>query len=109
MYIKALVKRSRGEVNESLEILRKLYNFNENNLQSMKEIGKSLSLLGKYKMAIDIYNEVLLRNDDCSIAKLLHCYPIIFTIQFVFSQKIMLGKILALYNANLEYLLVMVI
>jgi len=70
MYIKALVKRSRGEVNESLEILRKLYNFNENNLQSMKEIGKSLSLLGKYKMAIDIYNEVLLRNEKDWVNKL---------------------------------------
>ena len=50
-------------MNESLELLRKLYNYNESDIQSMKEIGKSLSLLGKYKMAIDIYNEVIQRNE----------------------------------------------
>jgi Bardet-Biedl syndrome 4 protein len=63
-YLKALIKRYNGEINDSLDLLRKCYNYNENNVIIMKEIGKSMSLLGKHTMAIDIYDEILSRSEN---------------------------------------------
>ncbi len=67
-YLKSHIKRSKGDINESLELLRKCYSFNENNSELLKDIGKSLLLLGKYRMAIDIYDEILSRKNDDSEA-----------------------------------------
>lgn len=64
IYIKSLIKRYNGEVNESLDLLRKCYSYNESDIMIMKEIGKSLMLVGKFQMAIDIYDEILLRAED---------------------------------------------
>ncbi len=64
MYLRALIKRYQGDVNDSLDLLRKCFNFNDNNILIMKEIGKSLSLLGKHQMAIEIYEEILIRIDN---------------------------------------------
>ncbi len=64
IYLKSQIKRSRGDLNESLELLRKCYSYNENNSELLKDIGKSLLLLGKYKMAIDIYDEILSRKNQ---------------------------------------------
>jgi Bardet-Biedl syndrome 4 protein len=63
-YLKALIKRYSGDINESLDLLRKCYSFNESNILIMKEIGKSLLLLGKFKMAIEIFDEILIRQED---------------------------------------------
>jgi len=67
-YLKSHIKRNRGDLNESLELLRKSYSFNENNSELLKDIGKSLVLLGKYRMAIDIYDEILSRKQEDSEA-----------------------------------------
>jgi Bardet-Biedl syndrome 4 protein len=64
IYLRALIKRYKGEVNESLNLLRKCYNLNDSSISVMKEIGKSLLLLGKFKMSIEIYDEILSRNED---------------------------------------------
>lgn len=64
MYLKSIIKRYRGELNESLDVLRKCYSYNENNLNIMKEIGKNLLLLGKFKMSIEIYDEILMRDEN---------------------------------------------
>jgi len=64
LFIRSLIKRFNGEINESLEIQRKCYNYNENDISIMKEIGKSLLLIGKFKMSIDIFDEILLKNED---------------------------------------------
>ena len=62
--MKSQIKRNRGDINESLELLRKCYSYNENNSELLKDIGKSLFLLGKYKMAMDIYDEILSRKNE---------------------------------------------
>ena len=64
MYLKALIKKFKGELNESLDILRKCFNYNNNNILIMKEIGKSLSLMGKFSMAIEIYEEIIMRVEN---------------------------------------------
>ena len=63
-FLKSLIKRYRGEINESLDLLRKCFSYNEHNPQIMKEIGKSLLLLGKFKMSIEIYDEILSKHED---------------------------------------------
>ncbi len=64
LFIKSLIKRYNGEISDSLDLLRKCYNFNEFNLEYLKEIGKNLELLGRFRMAIEIYDEILERNED---------------------------------------------
>ena len=64
LFIKALIKRYNGEISDSLDLLRKCYNFNEFNIEYLKEIGKNLELLGRFRMAIEIYDEILERNED---------------------------------------------
>lgn len=69
IYLKSLIKRHKGDLNESLELLRKCYSFNENNNYLLEDIGLNLSLLGKFKMAIDIFDEILSRKPED-----LNCY-----------------------------------
>ena len=64
IYLRSLIKRNKGDLNESLELLRKCYSFNENNNDLLEDIGLNLSLLGKFKMAIDIFDEILSRKPD---------------------------------------------
>ena len=64
IFIKGLIKRYNGEISDSLDLLRKCYNFNEFNIEYLKEIGKNLALLGRFRMAIEIYDEILVRNED---------------------------------------------
>jgi Bardet-Biedl syndrome 4 protein len=64
LYIRSQIKRLNGEVNESLDLLRKCYGYNENDILVMREIGKNLVLVGKFKMAIDIFDEILSRNEN---------------------------------------------
>jgi Bardet-Biedl syndrome 4 protein len=64
IYLRSLIKRNKGDLNESLELLRKCYSFNENNNDLLEDIGLNLSLLGKFKMANDIFDEILSRKTD---------------------------------------------
>ena len=78
LFVKALIKRSGGNINESLSLFRQGYKqLNDNtNIYILKEIGKNFILLGKYKMAIEIYDSVLEKNSedwDCLYHKGL-CY-----------------------------------
>ncbi len=59
LFIKGLIKRQDGELEKSTDLLKKCYNYNINDIALLKEIGKNLFLTGKYKLAIDIYDEAI--------------------------------------------------
>jgi len=59
VFTKGLIKRYNGEIEKAIELLKKSYAFNSNEIFTLKEIGKSLVLTGKYSLSIDIYDEVL--------------------------------------------------
>mmetsp|Transcript_15032 Transcript_15032/g.41072 ORF Transcript_15032/g.41072 Transcript_15032/m.41072 type:complete len:466 (-) Transcript_15032:165-1562(-) len=57
LYIKALVKRRRGEIEESLQLFQAATCINPRNISNLKQVGRSLYLLGRHKAAIDVYDE----------------------------------------------------
>lgn len=59
IYTKALIKRHHGEIEKAIEMLKKCLTYNPNEIFTLKEIGKSLVLTGKFALSIDIYDEVL--------------------------------------------------
>jgi Bardet-Biedl syndrome 4 protein len=59
LHIRALIKRHRGEINESSELLKKCFSFNSSNTDVMKEIGKNVVLNGNFRRGIEIYDEII--------------------------------------------------
>ncbi|OUM64491.1 hypothetical protein PIROE2DRAFT_8727 [Piromyces sp. E2] len=59
LYLKALILRQNGEIEESLEILRMVERLDPTNIVNIKQIGRSLFLLGKHRAAIEIYDDAL--------------------------------------------------
>eukprot|EP01029_Cantina_marsupialis_P027311 TRINITY_DN75_c0_g1_i3.p1 TRINITY_DN75_c0_g1~~TRINITY_DN75_c0_g1_i3.p1 ORF type:complete len:400 (+),score=56.32 TRINITY_DN75_c0_g1_i3:137-1336(+) len=59
MYVKALIKRQKGEIQESLQLFQAATCLNPSNVNNLKQVGRSLYLLGKHKSAIEIYDEAL--------------------------------------------------
>ncbi|ORX77475.1 Bardet-Biedl syndrome protein 4 [Anaeromyces robustus] len=59
LYIKALILRQNGDIEGSLEILRMVEKLDPTNIVNIKQIGRSLFLLGKHRSAIEIYDEAL--------------------------------------------------
>eukprot|EP01061_Rhynchopus_euleeides_P047827 TRINITY_DN9864_c0_g4_i1.p2 TRINITY_DN9864_c0_g4~~TRINITY_DN9864_c0_g4_i1.p2 ORF type:complete len:424 (+),score=149.22 TRINITY_DN9864_c0_g4_i1:287-1558(+) len=57
IYIKALIKRANGELQESLQLFQSATVLNPHNVQNLKQVGRSLYLLGKHRAAIGIYEE----------------------------------------------------
>ena len=57
IYVKALIKRQRGEINESLQLFQAATCLNPHNICNLKQVGRSLYLLGKHKAALDVYEE----------------------------------------------------
>uniref|UniRef100_A0A7S2QUY1 Uncharacterized protein n=1 Tax=Chlamydomonas chlamydogama TaxID=225041 RepID=A0A7S2QUY1_9CHLO len=57
LYTKALIKRQRGQVQESLQLFQQATSINPHNIANLKQVGRSLYLLGKHKAAIDVYEE----------------------------------------------------
>mmetsp|Transcript_31597 Transcript_31597/g.102986 ORF Transcript_31597/g.102986 Transcript_31597/m.102986 type:complete len:413 (+) Transcript_31597:163-1401(+) len=57
IYLKALIKRQRGEISESLQLFQAATAINPHNIANLKQVGRSLYLLGKHKAAIDVYEE----------------------------------------------------
>ena len=45
IYIKALIKRQRGEINESLQLFQAATCLNPHNIANLKQVGRSLYLL----------------------------------------------------------------
>jgi len=59
IYVKALIKRQQGEINESLQLFQAATCLNPHNIANLKQVGRSLYLLARHKAALDVYEEAL--------------------------------------------------
>jgi Bardet-Biedl syndrome 4 protein len=57
LYAKALIKRYRGELHESLALFQRVAMLHPQSPQNLKQVGRSLYLVGRHKTAADIYEE----------------------------------------------------
>lgn len=57
LYVKALIRRQQGRIQESLLLFQAATALNPHNIANLKQVGRSLFLLGKHKAAIDVYVE----------------------------------------------------
>ena len=57
IYTKALIKRQQGLISESLILFQQATVLNPHNVQNLKQVGRSLYLLGKHRQAIEVYSE----------------------------------------------------
>jgi len=120
IYVKALIKRQEGQVQESLQLFQAATCINPHNVYNLKQVGRSLYLLGKHRAAIEVYDEaqkvspddweiwhnkglchMYLRQYDQSI----ECFTKANSIQRHDVTFMQLGKVFALqedYNAAIE-------
>ncbi|XP_071785789.1 BBSome complex member BBS4-like [Asterias amurensis] len=57
LYIQALILRQEGRIQESLECFQTCSLINAQNSDNLKQVARSLFLLGRHKAAIDVYSE----------------------------------------------------
>ena len=57
LYIKAMIKRQQGKIQESLQLFQAATCLNPTNIANLKQVARSLYLLGKHKAAIEVYEE----------------------------------------------------
>ena len=57
LYVKALILREEGEIQESLDAFQQCVQINQNNTNNLKQVARSLFLLGRHKAALQVYNE----------------------------------------------------
>ena len=57
LYVKALIKRQHGQILESLHLFQSATSLNPHSAANLKQVGRSLYLLGKHRSAIDVYAE----------------------------------------------------
>jgi len=57
LYVKALIKRQNGQILESLHLFQAATSLNPHSASNLKQVGRSLYLLGKHRSAIDVYEE----------------------------------------------------
>jgi Bardet-Biedl syndrome 4 protein len=67
--VKALILRQSGRIQESLQLFQAAACLNPENKENLKQVGRSLYLLGKHTAAIEVYEEILTmgRVDDWEI------------------------------------------
>ncbi|XP_036147473.1 Bardet-Biedl syndrome 4 protein homolog isoform X1 [Monomorium pharaonis] len=56
-YLKGLILRKEGKIQDSLDCFQTAYNVNSTNVDNVKQIAKSLLIMGSHKHAVDIYME----------------------------------------------------
>jgi Bardet-Biedl syndrome 4 protein len=57
LFVKALILRHKGRIEESLTTFQAALCLNPTNVNNLKQVGRSLYLLGKHKMALDVFDE----------------------------------------------------
>ncbi|KFP72470.1 Bardet-Biedl syndrome 4 protein, partial [Acanthisitta chloris] len=57
VYVQALIFRLEGKIQESLELFQTCSILNPRSADNLKQVARSLFLLGKHKAAIEVYNE----------------------------------------------------
>lgn len=69
VYVKGLIRRQQGRVQESLQLFQAATCLNPHSAANLKQVGRSLFLLGKHKSAVEVYQEAeKLAPDDWEIA-----------------------------------------
>eukprot|EP00762_Andalucia_godoyi_P000629 ANDGO_05277.mRNA.1 Bardet-Biedl syndrome 4 protein homolog len=64
LYTKALVYREQGKLVESLSLFQSVAAMNPHSFRTIKQIGRSLFLLGRHQQALDVYAEAMTILDD---------------------------------------------
>jgi len=57
LYVNALILREQGDIQKSLELFQKTTQLNPENVNNLKQVARSLFLLGRHKAALEAYNE----------------------------------------------------
>ncbi|KAM9496605.1 BBSome complex member BBS4 isoform 2-T2 [Clarias gariepinus] len=57
IYVQALILRVEGKIQQSLELFQSCAILNPTSSDNLKQVARSLFLLGKHKAAIEVYNE----------------------------------------------------
>ncbi|OCT87095.1 Bardet-Biedl syndrome 4 protein homolog [Xenopus laevis] len=57
IYVQALILRLEGKIQESLELFQTCAVLNPTSSDNLKQVARSLFLLGKHKAAVEVYNE----------------------------------------------------
>uniref|UniRef100_A0A8D0GKC5 Bardet-Biedl syndrome 4 n=1 Tax=Sphenodon punctatus TaxID=8508 RepID=A0A8D0GKC5_SPHPU len=63
IYVQALIFRLEGKIQESLELFQTCSILNPQSANNLKQVARSLFLLGKHKAAIEVYNEAAKLNE----------------------------------------------
>ncbi|XP_025971029.2 Bardet-Biedl syndrome 4 protein isoform X2 [Dromaius novaehollandiae] len=63
VYVQALIFRLEGKIQESLELFQTCSILNPRSADNLKQVARSLFLLGKHKAAIEVYNEAAKLNE----------------------------------------------
>lgn len=76
VYVKAMIRRQQGRIQESLQLFQAATCLNPHSAANLKQVGRSLFLLGKHKSAVEVYQEAeKLAPDDWEVA---HCKGICY-------------------------------
>jgi Bardet-Biedl syndrome 4 protein len=69
VYVKALIRRAQGRVDESLQLFQAACVLNPANCDNLKQVGRSLYLRGKYKEALEVFDAAQERNQvyECRV------------------------------------------
>ena len=54
LYVKALIRRRQGKIQESLQLFQRATALNPSNVLNLKQVGRSLMLLGKYRSSMEV-------------------------------------------------------
>lgn len=57
LYIKGLIYRQKGRIDDSLLCFQAALCLNPTNVNNLKQVGRSLYMLGKHKMALEVFEE----------------------------------------------------
>jgi len=71
LYIRGLILRKQGKIDASLISFQAALCLNPTNLNNLKQVGRSLFLLGKNKMALEVYDEA--ERMDSEDREVWHC------------------------------------
>ncbi|CAL8381307.1 unnamed protein product [Arctogadus glacialis] len=63
IYVQALILRLEGKIQQSLELFQSCAILSPTNADNLKQVARSLFLLGKHKAAIEVYHEAARLND----------------------------------------------
>ncbi|KAJ7311191.1 hypothetical protein JRQ81_006801 [Phrynocephalus forsythii] len=104
VYVQALLFRLEGKIQESLELFQTCAIRNPRSADNLKQVARSLFLLGKHKAAIEVYNDAAqLNQKDWEICHNLGvCY---MHLKYFNKAKDQLNKALQLNRHDLTYMM----